>query len=59
MALNYGGRTEIVDAAREIISAHQRNELDASELTSTDFARYLYCPGIPDADLIVRNGGEW
>lgn len=59
MALNYGGRAEIVDAAKQIISAHQRNELDESQLTSTDFARYLYCPEIPDADLIIRTGGEW
>ncbi len=59
LALNYGGRAEIVDAARAIIAAHQRNEINASELTPTAFARYLYCPSIPDADLIVRTGGEW
>ena len=59
IALNYGGRTEIVDAARKIISAHQRNEIDASELSPDEFSRYLYCPGTPDADLIIRTGGEW
>jgi len=59
LALNYGGRTEIVDAFREIIAAHQRNELNASELTPTDFSHYLYCPDIPNADLIIRTGGEW
>lgn len=59
MALNYGGRTEIVDAAQKIIAAHQRNELDVSELTTTNFSRYLYCPDTPDADLIIRTGGEW
>ncbi len=59
LALNYSGRAEIVDAARAIIAAHQRDELNASELTPADFARYLYCPGVPDADLIVRTGGEW
>ena len=59
LALNYGGRSEIVDAAREIITAHQRNELNTRELTPTSFTRYLYCPSIPDADMIVRTGGEW
>jgi undecaprenyl diphosphate synthase len=59
LALNYGGRVEIIDAAKEIIAAHQRNEINASELTPTSFTRYLYCPSIPDADMIVRTGGEW
>jgi len=59
LALNYGGRAEIVDAARAIIADRQRDEINAGELTPTDFARYLYCPGIPDADLIIRTGGEW
>jgi len=59
LALNYGGRAEIVDAARAIIAAHQRNDINTSELTPASFAHYLYCPGVPDADMIVRTGGEW
>ena len=59
LALNYGGRAEIVDAAQAIVAAHQRDELNASKLTPADFARYLYCTDIPDADMIVRTGGEW
>jgi len=57
-ALNDGGRGEITDAIRAIIAAHQCNELNASELTPADFARYLYCLHIPDADLISRIGGN-
>ncbi|HOW79754.1 MAG TPA: polyprenyl diphosphate synthase [Verrucomicrobiota bacterium] len=59
LALNYGGRTEIVDAARAILKAHQHGELDAANLDEETFARHLYCPNVPDADLILRTGGEW
>lgn len=59
LALNYGGRSEIVDAARSLLKAHQRDELDATELNEETLACYLYCPDVPDADLIIRTGGEW
>ncbi|PKO24042.1 MAG: di-trans,poly-cis-decaprenylcistransferase [Chloroflexi bacterium HGW-Chloroflexi-1] len=59
LALNYGGRSEIVDAARAMLAAHQRGELDAAELDEETLARYLYCPNVPDADLIIRTGGEF
>jgi undecaprenyl diphosphate synthase len=58
VALNYGGRTEIVDAARAMLAAHRRGELDAAAVDEESVARYLYCPDVPDADLIVRTGGE-
>ncbi len=58
LALNYGGRPEIVDAARAILTAHRRGELDASTLDEETFARYLYCPEVPDADLIIRTAGD-
>jgi len=58
LALNYGGRAEIVDAARAAVAAYQRGELDAAGLDEATLARYLYCPGTPDADLIIRSGGE-
>jgi undecaprenyl diphosphate synthase len=56
LALNYGRRTEIVDAAGAILAAYQRGELDAAELDEETLARYLYCPDVPDADLIIRTG---
>jgi len=58
LALNYGGRSEIADAARAMLAAHQRGELNAAELDEETLARYLYCPNVPDADLIIRTGGE-
>ncbi len=58
LALNYGGRAEIVDAARAVVAAYQRGELDAAGLDEATLARHLYCPDTPDADLIIRTGGE-
>lgn len=59
LALNYGGRVEIVDAMKAIITDHQQGNLEGSEIDETTFSHYLYCPNIPDVDLIVRTGGEW
>ncbi len=59
LAINYGGRAEIVDAMKAIIIEHQKGNLEVSEIGETTFSHYLYCPNIPDVDLIVRTGGEW
>jgi len=59
LALNYGGRAEIIDAFKNLIIAHQRCELDADKIDTNTFSRQLYCPNTPDADLIIRTGGEW
>ena len=55
IALNYGGRAEIVDAARRAIEAGVRpNELDEAR-----FASFLYTAGQPDPDLLIRTSGEF
>jgi undecaprenyl diphosphate synthase len=59
LALNYGGRIEIVNAIKTIVADQQRGNLKSSEIDETTFSRYLYCPNTPDVDLIVRTGGEW
>jgi len=59
LALNYGGRAEIVNAMKTIIADHQRGNLKVNEINETTFSHYLYCPNIPDVNLIVRTGGEW
>ncbi|HQZ00299.1 MAG TPA: isoprenyl transferase [Propionicimonas sp.] len=56
--VNYGGRAEIVDAARAIAEAAKRGELDPSRLTEERFRRFLDEPDIPDVDLFVRSSGE-
>jgi len=59
LALNYGGRAEIVDAMKAIIMDQRKGNLVVSEIDENIFSHYLYCSNIPDVDLIVRTGGEW
>jgi undecaprenyl diphosphate synthase len=54
IALNYGGRAEIVDAARRAIESGVR----ADDLDETRFASFLYTAGQPDPDLMIRTSGE-
>lgn len=59
MALNYGGRTEIVDAARTIAREALEGRLDLEALDEARFADFLYAgPGVPDPDLLIRTGGD-
>ena len=59
LAINYGGRAEIIDAMKAMIADHQKGILDVSEINDAVFSRYLYCPDMPDVDLVVRTSGEW
>jgi len=54
IALNYGGRAEIVDAARRAIEAG----VHAEDLDESRFASFLYTAGQPDPDLMIRTSGE-
>jgi undecaprenyl diphosphate synthase len=54
IALNYGGRAEIVDAARRAMQAGIRPE----DLDEPRFASFLYTAGQPDPDLLIRTSGE-
>jgi undecaprenyl diphosphate synthase len=57
VALNYGGRAEIVDAMNAILAA--RNGRGASEpVTEENLAQHLYTDGLPDPDLLIRTSGE-
>lgn len=53
-AFNYGGRAEIVDAARKFITSGE----PVDSLDEKSFAKYLYTAGLPDVDLVIRTGGE-
>lgn len=55
VAFNYGGRSEILDATRQII----KDGIDPDSLNEQTFSRYLYTNGLPDPDLIIRTGGDW
>jgi undecaprenyl diphosphate synthase len=54
MAFDYGGRAEIVGAARRLLSGR----ISAEYVDEDSFKEYLYAPDIPDPDLIIRTGGE-
>jgi undecaprenyl diphosphate synthase len=54
IALNYGGRTEIVDAARRAIVAG----IAPDDLDERRFSEFLYTAGQPDPDLLIRTSGE-
>lgn len=57
-AFNYGGKAEIVDAAKRVIEAYRRGKLGLDALDEGLFERYLYTAGLPDVDLVIRAGGE-
>jgi undecaprenyl diphosphate synthase len=54
IAFNYGGRAEIVDAVRKVVT----DGVVAEEVTEETIAERLYAPDIPDPDLLIRTGGE-
>jgi undecaprenyl diphosphate synthase len=58
LALSYGGRTEIVDAVRQIAHEVKAGKLDAGEINEQVIAHHLYTHGTPDPDLLIRTSGE-
>lgn len=58
IALSYGGRWDIVNAARSAIADAQAGHLAAEELDEERFSSYLSLAGQPDPDLFIRTGGE-
>ena len=58
IALSYGGRQEIVNAARLIALDISNNNISANEINERLFKSYLYTDGTPDPDLLIRTGGE-
>ena len=58
ICINYGGRDEIVHAARRFAAQCAAGEKKPEELTEADFGGLLYTAGIPDPELIIRPSGE-
>ena len=58
VALNYGGRAEIVDAVRAAARSLAAEGRSAEEMTEEDIAQHLYTSGLPELDLLVRTSGE-
>jgi undecaprenyl diphosphate synthase len=58
VALNYGGRAEIVDAVNRLLRNGGREAAANGGISENDFAKYLYTAGQPDPDLLIRTSGE-
>ena len=58
LALNYGGRDEIVDAVREIAGEVRAGTLPPDRIDAAALAGHLYTRGMPDPDLLIRTSGE-
>jgi undecaprenyl diphosphate synthase len=59
VAFNYGGRAELVDAARGIARDVAAGRIDPEKIDERSLARHLYLPDAPDPDLLVRTSGEY
>ena len=59
LALNYGGREEIVSAVQKIALEIQQGKIRLQDIDRKIMAQYLYTKGLPDPDLLVRTSGEY
>jgi undecaprenyl diphosphate synthase len=58
VALNYGGRAELVDAFNQILDRVRNNGLADTPIDEDLISRHLYTAGLPDPDLLIRTSGE-
>jgi len=58
LALNYGSRSEVVDAAQAYASALATGEIAPTDRSWESFSRHLYTADLPDPDLVIRTSGE-
>ena len=58
LALNYGGRVEIVDAAKEIAQQYKKGLLRLKDIDEQCLSAHLYTAGLPDPDLLIRTANE-
>jgi undecaprenyl diphosphate synthase len=58
IALNYGGRAEIIDATKALVSKVEEGVLDLDDITEEDLSEELYTAEMPDPELLIRPSGE-
>ncbi len=58
LALNYGGRQEIIDAVKRIINDVKLGRMNPENITIDKFEQYMYDPSMDPPDLLIRTGGE-
>jgi undecaprenyl diphosphate synthase len=59
LALNYGGRAEIIDAAAALLADVAAGRIARDQLSEEIFSRYLATGDLPDPDLLIRTSGEF
>jgi undecaprenyl diphosphate synthase len=58
LAVSYGGREEILDAARALAEKAKRGEIDPAAIDEQTFRAQMYQPEVPDPELLIRTGGD-
>jgi len=58
LAINYGGRAELVDATRQLVADIKSGRLPEADIDEAAIAARLYTAGMPDPDLLIRTAGE-
>ena len=58
LALNYGGRAELVDAFRSLAQEMNQKQIPLDQISEADLHRHLYTAHMPDPDLLIRTSGE-
>jgi len=58
LALSYGSRVEITEAAKAIAQEVKSGQLEADKITEETISQHLYTRGLPDPDLLIRTSGE-
>jgi undecaprenyl diphosphate synthase len=58
LAINYGGRAEMVDAVRRIAREVRDREMNLEDISEQSISQHLYTAGMPDPDLLIRTAGE-
>ncbi len=59
IAINYGSRQEIIEAAKKIYKAAVRDDINIEKLDEKTFSDYLFTKGCPDPDFLIRTSGEY
>jgi undecaprenyl diphosphate synthase len=58
LALNYGGRNEILDVCKKLASDCKSGKMEVDDINGEEFSKRLYCPQINEVDLLIRTAGE-
>lgn len=58
LCLNYGSRSEIVDAVKKVIEKDREKRIDLENFDEKQFTEYLYDPTLPEPDLLIRTGAK-